>query len=176
MKAARSLIALALLAAATAALSCGEPAAPSVPQASLVTSLPKNAPKLAKVLKNMHLVRCAPMAAAATATIGSSGGSIQVGPHTLDIPAGALRDPVTITAFAPSDTVDRIQFQPEGLTFRKSVYLTMSFASCDVDDEDALWMVYTDDALNILEVVPTARSGQQVVGKLDHFSNYALSW
>src|SRR5206468_12137398 len=63
------------------------------------------------------LLTCSPLAAdSATQTIGDSGGTIYVGPHTLTIPPGALNDTVTITAVAPADTVNRVQFQPQGLT------------------------------------------------------------
>jgi hypothetical protein len=164
-------------------LACGEPSAPPpAPDASLVTSLPNNADKRAdKTVSNTGnghgLAKCDPMpAATATATIGLLGGVIQVGPHTLDIPAGALRERVTITAIAPSDSVDRIQFQPEGLVFRKPAALTMSYANCDVIGSVAVQIVYTDDALVILEYLPSLDRGKKVVGQLDHFSNYAVAW
>lgn len=177
----RSLIALALLASATAVLSCGEPSAPPQlppPQASMVASLPKAADKRAKkAVHNAGLLKCDPTpTTTATATIGSQGGVIRVGSHTLDIPAGALHDRVTITAVAPADTVDRIQFQPEGLVFRKPAALTMSYANCDVSGSVAVQIAHTDDALVILEYLPSLDRGRKVIGQLEHFSNYAVAW
>jgi hypothetical protein len=162
--------------------SCGEPAAPATLDASLVTSLPNNARERANEtvgnMGNGHgLAKCAPMpAATASATIGFLGGTIQVGPHTLDVPVGALLSPVTITATAPSDSVHRIQFEPEGLVFRKPAALTMDYANCDVAASAAAQIAYTDDALVILEYLPSQDRGKKVVGQLDHFSNYAVAW
>jgi hypothetical protein len=90
MKAVRGLlVALALLATAA----CGDRSptdAPPVPapDASLIGSL----------LKPTGLLSCSALPyASATQTIGSAGGSIRVGPHTLVVPAGALSAPVAIT-------------------------------------------------------------------------------
>src|SRR5204863_267880 len=70
--------------------------------------------------------------ATATQTVGPAGGVIRIGPHALSIPAGALDAPVTITATAPSDKVNRVQFQPEGLVFQRAATLTMSYANCNL--------------------------------------------
>lgn len=177
----RSLMALALLANAITVLSCGDPSAPPQPpppQASLVASLPKAADKKAKrAVHRAGLTKCDPMPTGqATATIGSQGGVIEVGPHTLAIPPGALHDRVTITAVAPADTVDRIQFQPEGLVFRKPAVLTMSYANCDVRGSMDVQIAYTDDTLVILEYLPSLNRGRTVIGLLEHFSNYAVAW
>jgi hypothetical protein len=140
--------------------------------------LPKAGSNKAKrAVHNARLVKCDRMpTATATATIGSHGGVIQVGSHTLDIPPGALRDRVTITAVAPADTVNRIQFQPEGLVFRKPAALTMSYANCGVRGSVAVQIAYTDDALVILEYLTSLDRGRKVIGELEHFSNYAVAW
>src|SRR5437867_8645438 len=63
-------------------------------------------------LQGLSLLRCIPLPAdTATQTIGPWGGSLQVGPHRLIVPAGALATPVTITAVLPRDSVNRIVFQ-----------------------------------------------------------------
>ncbi len=174
----RSLFSLVLFAGAVSVVSCGEPSAPSQLQASLVTSLDRTASKRAnKTVSNMGLPHCNPLpSATATATIGSSGGVIEVGPHTLDIPAGALHGRVTIAAFAPSDTLARIQFQPEGLVFRKPAALTMSYANCDVSGTVKARIAYTDDALVIIEYLSSVDKGSRVTGELNHFSNYAVAY
>src|SRR5207245_1410023 len=94
---------VALVLTAAALLSCGEPPLSPVPppQASLIGGL----------LQATGLLQCTAMpTATATQTVGPAGGVINVGPHRLSIPAGALGAPVTITATAPSDNVNRIQF------------------------------------------------------------------
>jgi hypothetical protein len=162
----------ALVVTTAALLSCGEsPLSPvSPPQASLIGGL----------LQATGLLQCTPMATAtATQTIGSAGGVITVGPHTLSIPPGALGAPVTITATAPSGNVNRIQFQPEGLVFQRSAALTMSYANCNLlGSLLPKRIAYTDDALNILSYLLSVDNlfAKKVTGQLNHFSNYAVAW
>ncbi len=117
--------------------------------------------------------------ATATQTVGPAGGVIRIGPHALSIPAGALDAPVTITATAPSDKVNRVQFQPEGLVFRRSAALTMSYANCSLLGKILPKRIaYTTDALAILSYVVSLDNlfAKNVTGKLNHFSNYAIAW
>ena len=127
MNATRSVRLVLLGAAAALGLSCGERSPLGVnpgaarPQAALVDSL------VGILSQHTGLLQCSPLPAdSATQTIGPDGGTLQVGPHTLSIPPGALTEPVTITAVMPSDTVNRVQFQPQGLTFQQAASLTMS--------------------------------------------------
>ena len=171
MKVAR-LTRAALVITAAALLSCGEPPLSPVPppQASLIGSL----------LQGTGLLQCTPMpTATATQTVGWAGGVIKIGPHALWIPAGALGAPVTITATAPSDNVNRIQFQPQGLVFQRSAALTMSYANCNVlATLLPKRIAYTNEALNILSYVLSLDNllAQKVTGKVNHFSNYAIAW
>jgi hypothetical protein len=159
---------------ALAALSCAEPSAPA-PQGDLFPGWPLPPPQ------PTGLRACTPVAAdSATQTIGPEGGTLQVGANTLVIPAGALDSAVTITAMAPSDTVNRVQFQPEGLTFNEPARLTMSYANCNTL---GLWLpkqiaFTTDDLLLILEYLPSWDNlfGQTVTGHVRHFSDYAIAW
>ncbi|PYP60957.1 MAG: hypothetical protein DMD44_00545, partial [Gemmatimonadetes bacterium] len=143
---------------------------PPPPQASLIGS----------ILQATGLLSCTPMpTASATRTVGSAGGVIRIGPHTLSIPAGALAAPVTITATAPSDNVNRVRLRPEGLVFRRSATLTMSYGNCNLLGRILPKRVaYTDDALNILSYVLSLDNlySQYVTGRLNHFSNYAIAW
>ncbi len=109
-----SFLRAALLAGAAALLlSCAE-RPPLGPQADLLGLPPLPAP----ASPPSGLLQCSPLAAdSVTQTIGPAGGTIALSTDTLVIPAGALDSAVTITAVAPSDTVNRIQFQPQGLTF-----------------------------------------------------------
>ncbi len=163
----------ALVIAVAALLGCGEPPlgpVPPPPQASLIGSL----------LQATGLLGCTPMpTATATQTVGPAGGVIRIGPHALSIPAGALDAPVTITATAPSDKVNRVQFQPEGLVFQRSAALTMSYANCNLLGTILPKRIaYTSDALAILSYVLSVDNlfAKNVTGKLNHFSNYAIAW
>lgn len=110
-----------------------------------------------------------------TQTVGSSGGTIKIGPHTLRIPAGALSSSTEITATAPKGKSIEVQFQPEGLKFQRQADLTLSYKECSVLVQDPK-VVYVDDNQNLLEVLLTFPDllGRTATGKLDHFSGYML--
>jgi hypothetical protein len=154
---------------ALALLSCTE-GPPVGPEADLVGS----------ALAPTGLMRCTPLAAdSVTQTIGPAGGTLTVGAHQLSVPAGALLEPTTITAVAPSDTVNTVRFQPEGLVFQQSPTLTMSYANCDgLGALVPKQIVYTTDALNIIESLLSTddQLSQQVTAQLQHFSTYAVAW
>lgn len=126
------------------------------------------------------LLKCSPMPAASeTAEIGPDGGVLQVGPHRLTIPAGALDGTVVITAVAPSDTVNRVELGPEGLTFARSISLTLSYANCQgLGLAFPKQIAYTDGQLNILELLPSLDNffARRVTGQVSHFSDYAIAW
>lgn len=159
--------------ATLAVLSCERPSPLAVestaPNASLLDWLPQ-----------VSLLRCSPLPYdSVTQTIGPEGGTLFVGPHRLSIPAGALPTPVTITAVAPSDTVNQVRFFPEGLTFASPAALTMSYANCGpLNPLVPRQIAYTTDALDILELLPSfdALWAQRVTGRLQHFSTYAIAW
>ena len=160
-----------LVGAALVTASCGDRGSPtSPPPASLVGSL----------VQSTGLLTCAPLSYdSVTQTVGPAGGTIVVGPHVLTIPAGALADTVTITAVAPADTVRRVQFRPEGLTFATPASLRMSYAGCNLlGTLLPKQIAYTDDALNILEYLLSVDNlwTQTVTGQLHHFSSYAVAW
>jgi len=113
-----------------------------------------------------------------TAVIGPAGGDIKVSRHVLSIPGGTLKQRTTITAVAPSDTLNRIRFKPEGLVFNKPVVLVMSYANCSLDASSPREIVYTDDGLKVLEHEPSRDdpAGKRVAARLTHFSQYAVSW
>ena len=83
------------------------------------------------------------------------------------------------TATAPSDKVNRVQFQPEGLVFQRAATLTMSYANCNLLGTILPKRIaYTTDALTILSYVLSLDNlfGKYVTGRLNHFSNYAIAW
>src|SRR2546430_650745 len=86
-------------------------------------------------------------------------------------------DLVSITAVAPADTVNRVVFRPEGLTFGQPALLTLFYGNCKVTAQSKQ-VAYTSDLLAILQYVPSsdAPSAKVVTGLLSHFSNYAVAW
>src|ERR1041384_342614 len=134
----RLLFAAMAMGAGALVLSCGDPM-PVAPRADLPSP----------VFATSHsspsgLLRCRSMAYdSVTAVIGPSGGDIKVSRHVLSIPGGTLKQRTTITAVAPSDTLNRIRFQPEGLAFTKPVVLVMSYANCSLDGSGPKEVVYT---------------------------------
>jgi hypothetical protein len=109
--------------------------------------------------------------------IGPFGGTIKVGPHSLVIPAGALASNTLITATAPVGDYVQVQFEPHGLQFARPSALTLSYAQCGVLNGLTLKIVYADDQLRILEVLPSLGNvlTQSVTGKISHFSGYLLA-
>lgn len=110
--------------------------------------------------------------------IGRDGGTIDVGPHTLKIPRGALKRNTLIEATAPKGSYAEVEFEPQGLTFEKDVRLTISYAQCGllVDSKPPV-IVYVDDNKTILEILKSTidRTKETVTGKTDHFSSYILA-
>jgi hypothetical protein len=176
MKAVRSLVAA--LAVCTIALvsACGErppTAAPELqaPNPSLIGGL----------LSATGLLKCSDLPYASnTATIGSAGGVLNVGPHTLSIPAGALASPVTITGeIVTGRKVNAVHFEPDGLRFSRSASLTMSYANCNLLGSLAPKRIaYVSGGLDILYYLLSIDNllAKKVTGRVDHFSDYAVAW
>ena len=115
--------------------------------------------------------------AVATKTIGSDGGTIDVGSHTLVIPRGALRNKTQITAEQIPGRTNSLRFSPEGLRFEKPAALTMSYKNCLVVLLPK-HIVYTDEKLTILEVLRSLDifKKRTVSAPIDHFSRYAVAF
>jgi hypothetical protein len=113
----------------------------------------------------------------ASATIGKEGGTLKIGPHRLTIPKDALKKNVRISAVAPKGKYVQIKFEPEGLEFRRKTALTMSYAECSLLSPLHLKIVYVNDQLQILEVLPTVTSvlTRTATAPIDHFSRYMLA-
>ncbi len=176
MKPTRFLLGALLVGAATVLLSCREPgpAAPDLGGPGLEASQRNSggAPT--------GLLECRPLAYdSVTQLVGRLGAVLRVSKHTLLIPPLALSRPVKITLVVPSDTVNVIQFQPEGLVFNVPLRLTMSYVNCNVGmSTDPRKIAYTNDSLAILEYEPSVDDavGKKVTAPLTHFSAYAVSW
>lgn len=126
------------------------------------------------------LLQCSPLPySSTTKVIGENGGTITVGPHTIEFPKGALDRNTRITAEVISDRVNSVRFSPEGLEFpRKSrPELTLSYANC-IPLPLPKKVAYTSETLSILEVLKSVDSAlrKEVSADLDHFSRYAVSY
>ena len=161
---------LILACGALMAASCADP--PPRPGRSVNSDL------LGPIIDDLGLLGCTPLAAdSASQAVGPDGGTISVGPHQLDIPAGALDSSVVITAVMPSTNVNVIWFQPEGLTFGQPATLTMSYANCGVlGFLLPKHIAYTSGELDILALLPAVRRGQTLRSHIQHFSGYAVAW
>ena len=130
--------------------------------------------------KYVGLLRCTPVASvSASKVIGPEGGVLEVGANTLTVPAGALSREVTITGVAPSGSVNRIEFGPEGLQFHKPAKLEMGYANCDLMGIlSPKHIAYTTDELRILNLLKTVDDLQSrtLTTELKHFSDYAIAW
>jgi hypothetical protein len=130
----------------------------------------------------VKLLRCTALPAAhASAVIGPGGGTLTVGPHTLEVPPGALSYSLTITGDVPNDTFNSIRFQPQGLQFESGhpARLTMSYANCPLLGRLLPKRIaYTTDLLRILEILLSLDDSllQKVSAQVNHFSRYAIAW
>ena len=113
----------------------------------------------------------------ASKTIGSAGGVISVGAHTLVIPPGALASNTLISASAPAGSTVQVHFEPSGLRFAKPTALTMSYGDCGLVQGLLVKVVYVDSRSNILEVLTSLPNllNRTVTAPVSHFSNYALA-
>jgi hypothetical protein len=124
------------------------------------------------------LLTCEPQAyEAQTTVIGLAGGQINVGNHTLQIPALALSEDVAITVEQIEGSARSVRLSPEGLHFAIPAILTLSYTACE-DTEQAKRIVYTDESLNILNWLLSLDldSSSQVQTLLGHFSRYAVAY
>lgn len=160
---------------------CAETTAPvQEPELTVVQTDSAQFIDLLGLLKKTLYLQCSPLPTATdTEIIGPAGGTLNVGPHKLVIPAGALSVATQITATAPSGTINRIEFAPHGLQFAKDAKLTMSYANCGlIFGLLPRHIVYADDnlrPLELLDAVPNLLKRETTAG-LDHFSDYILAW
>lgn len=111
----------------------------------------------------------------AAASIDAAGGVLRFGPHQLIIPAGALTTMTRISARAYRDTL-AVDLEPHGLQFNVPASLVLSYKGCDVSDQYAAGILYTDTSFtHVLSIVPSQDHYKKwmVVGTIQHFSVYA---
>jgi len=136
------------------------------------------------------LVACRPLPYdSVTKTIGPAGGMIEVRHNNwLVVPRGALSASVQITAVASSDTVAMVRFKPEGLRFQTSALLVLAYDNCRLPRGVTPRIAHVSDAYRVIEFLTPVNlplddhrfkkvhTGRQVIGELQHFSNYAVAW
>ncbi|MDB4892457.1 MAG: hypothetical protein JWL61_4312 [Gemmatimonadetes bacterium] len=109
---------------------------------------------------------------------GPAGGTLTFGSSRLIIPAGALRDTVTITATIPEGDDSRVEFQPHGLEFAKPAGLQLSTAECSMNGQVAPNVVYLSETGEILETIEAVYDPhwQTIAASIWHFSGYAIAF
>ena len=183
MKRTRFLLALLVAGLVGLTASCGTESTPTgvapavAPSADLIGGV---LGAVDNTLQATGLLKCTPLPYASNSKlIGPPGGSLQIGPHTLTIPAGALSQWTQVTGEAPSDKVNSVRLYPEGLQFAKSASLTMSYSNCNLLGRLAPKRIaYTTDGLQILSYLLSLDNlfAQKVTGQVNHFSRYAVAW
>jgi hypothetical protein len=130
------------------------------------------------LLKITGLLTCQEQQYASTyQTVGSEGGTIRIGEHSLVIPNGALRQNVRIRAEQMRGPTNSVRFSPEGLQFQKQAVLSLNYQNCQ-NTEVPKAVVYTTEQLKILEVLRSLDllRMQTVTAPIDHFSRYAIAY
>jgi hypothetical protein len=113
-----------------------------------------------------------------SAVIGLLGGRVQIGPHELDVPPGALLRPTHISGRTVAGDTVAVQFQPQGLRFLLPATLQLSYAQCQPQPKQSVSIVYVNDLLNTLLglIESIDHPGQhRVTGPVSHFSVYAIA-
>jgi hypothetical protein len=113
--------------------------------------------------------------------IGSSGGVLRVGPHTLVFPPGALSRNTVITAEAPVSKYAEVKLSPHGLKFTNwaKPVLTLSYSHCSgLLSTLPKRIVYVDANFNILETLLSLdwSRNKSVSAPLNHFSSYVVAY
>jgi len=112
-----------------------------------------------------------------TANIGPNGGRLNVGPHSLVFPRGALSRQTQITAHAVRGNHVRVEFSPSGLQFATPATLTLSYGVCAPKGKP-VQVVYLKDDQHVSETEPSKdhRLNKSVEASINHFSSYAVAY
>jgi hypothetical protein len=135
--------------------------------------------KLGGLYSSPRLFACeTPDFGSVTQQVGPTGGRIEIGPHALIIPRGALRRSVEITASAPAGPHVRVTLRPHGLKFRSRVTLVLSYRHCTSVGPRRPKIAHVDELQDsILDLLPSKHSSfkKSVSTSLSHFSGYAIA-
>jgi hypothetical protein len=108
-----------------------------------------------------------------SAVIGPEGGVLQVGPHRLIVPAGALTGKVLISGTVPEGRDFEIDLQPHGLQFKKAAGLILDTSSCT----DVPTIIYVVDQIEVGDLIPATYSTwwRAFACPIWHFSGYMIA-
>jgi hypothetical protein len=113
-----------------------------------------------------------------SAIIGPNGGSLRLGPHSLVVPAGAVREPITFSLTVASRTSIALDCGPSPFRFDVPVTLTLSYAgtsftsAANPSNIEILYMA-ADGSLEEIPGTVDVR-GASVTAQVSHFSRYIL--
>ena len=175
---------------------CGDPLAVAVDPATPALLIAVSKPPSGGSGGSGSLVVCTKLPYdSVTQVIGPAGGFLVAGGHVLVVDSLALSSPVSITAVAPSQSVNLVRFRPEGLKFKPGVHgigalVAANLDNCNVHPNQVLQVAHVSDSLNILDFLPSVTGSDTLVvfryktylgslwigGLLRHFSNYAVAW
>lgn len=125
-----------------------------------------------------HLLRCTPLVAdSAAAWIGPTGGTLAVGPHRFEVPAGALAEPVRITARIQPDSLVAVKFGPSGLQFATPARLHLATGQCATLPSTSLAIAHVNDAgTQVIEVLSSNEEVGGIWAEIAHFTRYAIAY
>jgi hypothetical protein len=118
---------------------------------------------------------CTPRdAQSGTATIGPSGGELDVGSTRLIIPAGALTQTIQVSGTSPQGNTPTVYFEPSGLRFKKPAGLVIDASNCT----DVPNVVYINELGVASAPIAAIYSNwwHTVAAPIDHFSGYAVAF
>jgi hypothetical protein len=124
------------------------------------------------------LITCEPLPYDAdTRIIGPEGGTLNIGPHRLKIPPGALTKPTVITGELPVSVNVSVKLSPSGLRFSAASQLKLSYKHCSDRSEYIHSVVFVNDEGEITEwpISFDYSSYEEVFGAIWHFSKYAVA-
>ncbi len=107
-----------------------------------------------------------------SAIVGPSGGELDIGPHRLIIPPGALTRDTLISGTVPQGASIEIHLEPHGLRFNKPAGLILDVSSCGKVPD----IIYIDEQGTISQRIRAVFSTwwHTIAAPIDHFSIYAL--
>ena len=126
-----------------------------------------------------RLVACsAHVPVAGSNVVGPRGGTIWIGGSRLIVPAGALRDTVTITGTARGDGTSTIDFKPKGLHFLKPALLAFEGAECTFPGGAVPYVAYMGEGNTVLEHIAAVYVPRWkiVAAPIEHFCGYAIAF
>lgn len=107
-----------------------------------------------------------------SAWIGPDGGVLDIGPHRLIVPPGALTKQTLLSGTIPTGNSIEIDFQPSGLQFRKPAGLIFDVSSCGPVPN----AIFIDEVGGEDEHIQAIYSNwwHTIAAPIEHFSVYAL--